>query len=199
MVERVIKNLKSRGFIAEYVQTGEEARKRALELIGSASCGFGGSVTVRDLRIYDSLLENGNELYWHWTVPDEKRNETRKKAMQADFYIASANAVSEDGLIVNTDGTGNRTASMFYGPRNVIIIAGVNKLVPDLEAALKRIRDIASPMNAKRLGLKTPCAKTGCSDCSSANRICRITTIMEAPSTHTENVYVIIVGQELGY
>jgi L-lactate utilization protein LutB len=120
--------------------------------------------------------------------------------MQADFFIASSNAVTEDGALVNTDGTGNRIAAMFFGPKKVIIVAGVNKLVPDLEAAMKRIKDVAAPLNAKRLGLKTPCAKTeNCYDCSSHERICKITAVMDAPSSHTEKVYVILVGEELGY
>jgi L-lactate utilization protein LutB len=192
--------LNLRGFSAEYAATGREAKKIILGLVGDSNCGFGGSVTVRDLGIYDALKSNGNQLYWHWMAPAGEKDEMHRKAMQADFFIASANAVTESGALVNTDRTGNRIAAMFFGPKNVIIVAGVNKLVPDLDAAMKRIKDVAAPLNAKRVGLKTPCAKTGnCFDCSSHERICNITAVMDAPSSHTEKEYVILVGEELGY
>jgi hypothetical protein len=128
----------------------------------------------------------------------EERFELSRKALTSDVFVASTNALTEDGKLLNVDATGNRVAAMFFGPKKVIIVAGVNKIVKDIDAAEKRVREWAAPQNAKRLNRKTPCAETGvCADCRSPQRICNIYVTLAKRPSRTE-VVVILVGENLG-
>lgn len=196
-IETVNKKLNEHGFKSQIVRTGVEAKALALQLIGSGSVGFGGSVTLDQIGLPESLIEQGNALYWHW----KDGPEMRLKAMSADFFVCSANAVTEDGKIIQTDGTGNRVAALCYGPKNVIMIVGKNKIVRDRRAGEARIKSgICSGQNGKRLGLNTPCATVGvCLDCTSPQRMCSVTAVFERAPKGIGNTYVILVDEELGY
>lgn len=200
--EQAVKALKKNGFEATYVATPEEAVAKVLELIpDGASVGVAGSMTARQLGLPERLADGGHRVVHHW-LPGLSAEEARRIHLEeasSDIFITSSNAVTLDGKLVNTDGGGNRTAAMIFGPRRTIIIAGYNKLVDDVGGALKRIKEVAAPMNAIRLHLKTPCAVTGrCTDCSSPDRICAVTTIHERRPARS-SYSVILVGAELGY
>lgn len=152
---------------------------------------FGGSMTLFDLGIYEDLESRGQDLYWHW--------KHREKTRQGSAYLTSSNAITRDGKIVNIDGTGNRITSMVYGYENVYIIVGKNKLVKNYEEAIERIKNIAAPLNAKRLKLNTPCVKTGrCMDCNSPERICRAETIIHKNPGQTQ-IHIYLIEEDLGY
>ncbi len=160
------------------------------------SISIGGSITIEEIDIYNKLLDKGNNVIWHWRDNDK---DTLISAMNTDIYLTSSNAITEDGKIVNMDGTGNRVSSMIFGHKRVYIIVGKNKLVENYEMARERIKNIAGPLNAKRLNRKTPCTITGkCSDCSSEERICKVETIIHKNPGGTE-IIVCYVDKELGY
>ncbi len=199
-LQQVAKILNKNHFDARVVETVKDAVSAVMDLIPKdVSVGFGGSVTVRDLGLYEGLKEQGHDVFWHWMVDADDRNATRKSASNADYYLLSANALTKDGEIINTDGTGNRVSAMFYGPKHVIFIVGRNKLVADYTAGIDRIRNVASPLNAKRLGYNTPCAVLGrCTDCDHQNRMCNITGVLHRP-TGGIKMHVILVNEDLGY
>jgi L-lactate utilization protein LutC len=196
-IQKVNENLIKRGFKSCVVQTLDEAKNTALKIIGEGSVGIGGSVTVQQLGLYDSLTSQGNAVYWHW----KDGGQVRYKAMTADYYICSANALTEDGCPILIDGNGNRIAALSFGPQNAILIIGKNKIVKDKEEGLNRIKSgECSGKNGVRLGLKTPCAVVGkCADCNSPQRMCSVTALFERPSGGLKNVYVLLVNQDLGY
>ena len=199
-LQQMADKLKRHQFEALVVENAQEAVKAVMDLIpAGASVGFGGSATVRDLKLYDLLKDEGHEVFWHWMVAPQEMNTMRKKSADADYYLLSANALTEEGEIVNTDGSGNRVASMFFGPKNVIFIIGRNKLVEDYEAAIHRIRNVASPLNAKRLNYNTPCAVLGyCTDCSHPQRMCSVTGVLHRPTSGVK-MHVILVNEDLGF
>ncbi|MBQ9882350.1 MAG: lactate utilization protein [Synergistes sp.] len=202
LAENVCKALEARGFHASFAKDAAAAREAALALIPDGSTvGIPGSVTVREIGLPEALKKKGCVTAEHW-APDMTKDE-RKKALLAeltsDWFVTSANALSMDGVIVNIDGTGNRTAAMSWGPGSIIYIIGVNKIALDVHSALKRARNQATPPNAMRLSRRTPCAVTGrCSDCSSDDRLCRVVMLLERAPIGRE-CHVIIVGEELGY
>ena len=200
--ESCIKNLKKHGFDAHFVSGVEEARDLVLNLAsGCETFGFGGSDTTRSLGVIEDLRGRGKIIYDHWQngLSREQDLETRRQQGGSDCFLCSANAISATGEIVNVDGIGNRTNAMSFGPKKVLIVAGMNKVTPDLESALRRVREIAAPMRAKSLGMETPCAETGmCSDCNSPQRICRITTILHRKPMLTD-VSVVLVNRALGF
>ena len=197
-LERVASALNGRGFMAEVFADASAAKCRLMELIGDRSVGIGGSSTVDGLGVYEDLLKKGNTVHWHWKEPD--MNAARARASQAQVYVASSNALSEDGCLVNTDGHGNRVAGMFFGPPVVVLLIGCNKIVPDLEAALLRVKEKAAPLNAKRLNLDTPCGATGtCADCRSGARMCNVTSILEGRPGHVQEFRILLVDEELGF
>ena len=189
--------LRRRHFQCTVFETAQQAKEAVLALIPpEKSVGFGGSVTVQDLKLYEDMAARGQQVYWHWQVEKEAMDDARQKAMNADWYLCSANALTEAGDIVNTDGSGNRVASMFYGPKEVLFIIGKNKLVKNYEAAIERIQTVAAPLNAKRLGTQTPCAVTGrCGECF---KMCHITGVLHAP-TSGRTMHVFLVDEDLGY
>jgi hypothetical protein len=198
----VVKALEKRDFPAAYYTNTDEVNKHLLEKIpAEATIGVGGSVTIRELGIMEKLEKRGNTVVHHWKqgIPKETSRELRQREGLSDYYLTSANAITKDGDIINIDGIGNRVAHMIYGPKNVIIVAGYNKIVNDVDAGIKRSKEIAAVMNAKRVGAKTPCATTGtCIDCDSPGRICRVTTIIQYRPWQT-NIEVLLVNESLGF
>lgn len=204
-VERTLAALKKNRFDAIYIPSGKEAVAKVLELVSpNALVGAGGSVTVRELGLLEHLRSRGNKIADHWKARQKRLSpaevmKTRRLLLTCDALLTSTNAVTEEGHLVNTDHAGQRVAAMIFGPKKVIIVAGVNKIVKDVDEALKRIKNVAAPMNAKRLNVKVPCTATGiCTDCDSQNRICNVTTIIERRPVHTD-ITVILVGETLGY
>jgi L-lactate utilization protein LutB len=202
MVERTASALVDRGFRAIVAAGMEEAREQVLGLIPpGARVGVGGSVSVRELGIVDALRERGQTIYEDWgpQQAQPKEFDYRKAHLTCDVFLASSNAITSDGDLVNTDGVGNRVAAMIFGPQKVIVVAGHNKIVPDLDSAIQRIKNVAAPLNAKRLDLAVPCAKTGyCVDCSAPDSICRVTTIISRKPRRTD-ITVVLVCEQLGY
>ncbi len=200
-IQRTLKALESNGFTVKYVVNIAQATDAILSLIPTnVLVGVGGSITVRELGLVDALQRRGNPVAQHWGEysADERMN-IRRQQLTADVFLTSSNAITETGQLVNVDGAGQRVAAMIFGPKKVIVVAGVNKIVMDLNAAIDRINNIAAPINAKRLNRKTPCTTTGvCSDCESPERICNITTIINKRPSLTDFT-VILVGADLGY
>ncbi len=197
--DALTKALSARRFLPEVFDTAAEAKAAALRIIGSRSVGIGGSATVRDMGLAEALQAKGNAVYWHWLAAKEAKQAARDKALTADVYMCSANALTLDGRLVNIDGTGNRAAGLIYGPHEVVVIVGQNKIVNTLDEAMERIKRDACPQNARRLGLDTPCAKTGqCYDCRTAARMCNVTFILEAPTRPVKAFHVLLVKEDLG-
>lgn len=200
--KRAVEALKKNNFNADFFSTREELIKRLLELIPEKDIiGVGGSTTVQNLGILEILSKRGNLILDHNKAglsPEEVLN-LRRKQLTCDTFITGSNAITLDGKLVNTDGVGNRVASMIFGPKQVIILAGTNKIVKDEGEARKRIRTIAAPINNKRLNKPNPCTVTGeCMDCQGPTRICNITTILEKrPSLTPFSVF--IINEELGF
>ena len=199
--ERAIQALKKNNFEALYVPDAKVALEEVMKRIpDGATVGVGGSVTLAQIGLLDALKNRKIQLIWplQQARSDEERLELFRKSFSSDVFLSSTNAVTEDGRLFNVDATGNRVGAMFIGPKKTIIICGVNKIVKDLEAAEKRVREWTAPQNAKRLGKKTPCVETGvCSDCSSPDRICNIYVSLAKKPVRTE-VVVILIGENLG-
>lgn len=196
-IDETIKNLKTRGFDASFFATGKEAVEYLSSELQDANIGFGGSVTLENLGLYEKLSEN-NRVFWHWK---QDRNEAIKNSGEAEVYITSANAVAETGEIINIDGSGNRVSSTLFGKKTVYIIIGINKIEENFDKALWRARNIASPLNARRLNKNTPCVKgeLKCYDCKSPDRICRGLVVLWEKMSGTEKLEVIIIDEALGY
>jgi hypothetical protein len=199
--ERTINALKKNNFDALYVSDSKAALEEVMKRIpDGTTVGVGGSVTLVQIGLLDALMNRTIQLIWPFQQArsDEERLELIRKSFSADVFLLSTNAVTEDGKLFNVDATGNRAGAMFIGPKKTIIVCGVNKIVKDLEAAEKRVREWVAPQNAKRLGRKTPCVETGvCSDCSSPDRICNIYVTLAKKPARAE-VVVIMVGENLG-
>ncbi len=198
-IEKTIQNLQRRGFTAEYFATKEEAAEALTSTLHDTTIGFGGCMTAEQMGLYE-LLGRDNQVFWHWKDPD--RIAAQRGAAHAKVYILSANALAQTGEIVNIDGNGNRLAAMFYGHERVIFLVGINKLTPDLPAAIDRARNVASPLNARRLKRKTPCALSEpmrCHDCSSPERICSGVAILLEKMGSIREMDVYLIGEELGF
>ena len=193
-LEKTIRNLKLRGFKVSHFADGAAAADYLAGQVSGCTVGFGGSRTLDQLGLYE-LLSRNNTVYWHWKTP---WNETRRQAAFTDVYCCSANAISEDGEILNIDGTGNRLAGTLFGHERVFIVAGTNKICPDFDAALKRARNTAAVKNAERLDKKTPCRIDGvCHDCHGKEGICRALTVLWGPM-HGMTTEVILIDGDLG-
>ena len=198
-IQLTLENLKKHGFDAKYSETKETAAQALCDELHGTTIGFGGSVTTQQMGLYE-LLGKDNDVYWHWAAGD--RAKAQECAANAQVYILSANALSETGELVNIDGNGNRVAAMFYGHERVIFLVGTNKLTPDLPSAIDRARNVASPLNARRLQRKTPCALSEpmrCHDCASPERICSGMAILYEKMGSIPQMDVWIIGEELGY
>ncbi|HPD02605.1 MAG: lactate utilization protein [Christensenellales bacterium] len=200
-IEKTLKNLNKRGFKAVYFKDGAAAADYILSLVpAGASAGFGGSRTLAELKIPSLLNENGRIVYHRGTTENMSAAEIMKNSMSADWFFLSANALTENGEIINTDGRANRVGASIYGPGNVVVVAGVNKIVKNLAAAMKRIKTVAAPLNAKRLEKSPPCVfgTPDCMNCGASDTICCVTAIHHRP-TYGRNFVVIIVGETLGF
>lgn len=201
LAEKVIKGLESRKMEGYYAETKEEALKKALELIPEgSSIGWGGSMSIQEIGLKDAVCSGNYTVYNR----DAGKNPQEKKAtelaiMGSDFLLCSTNAITEDGILVNIDGMGNRVAGIIWGPEHVLMIVGMNKVVRDLEAAWSRARNEAAPINAQRFPIQTPCKKTGaCADCKSPDSVCCqfvVTRFSKIPG----RIKVILVNDDLGF
>ena len=197
-LENLQKNVEARGFSYRYFDTAAQAADYLAGSISGKTVGIGGSMTLLDMGIYERLQEN-NDVAWHWKTPGP---ETLAKAAAAQVYLTSVNGIAETGEIINIDGTGNRVAATLYDREKVYLVAGVNKLAPTYEEALWRARNIAAPLNARRLNRKTPCAlkeEMKCYDCKSPERICNGLTVLWRKLGGVKECELVLIGQELGY
>ena len=195
-IEKTIKNLKARHFSVQHFASGEEACKYLLGEIKDTSVGIGGSKTVDQLGLYDKLVANGNEVFWHWREPGL---ETLDKENAAKVFISSANAIAETGEIINIDGRGNRLAGQVYGRKTVYIVAGTNKICPDFESAVFRARNTAAVQNMQRFDGDQPCHKAGrCLDCRSKSRGCNALLVLWGQMMDMAKVEVVLIDEPLG-
>lgn len=199
----IINHLSKRRLEASYAATADQARKEILAMIPKGSTVFRcGSMTAAGLGLWEAIskLPEVNLIDpYRPEVTREQGLEQRRRGMTADVMIASVNAITLDGKLVNLDGMGNRVAAMAFGPKKVILVVGMNKVAPDLDSAMARVKHYAAPVNAIRLGLPTPCVETGlCADCKTPQRICNIWSIIEG-SMIKDRIHVKLVGENLGY
>ena len=198
LAQKVIKGLKSRRMNGYYAANREEALAKALELIPKGSTiNMGGCMSAREIGLFDALKAGD------YNFVDRDEAEDRRAAMlaafDADVYLASANAITADGIMVHIDGAANRIAALAFGPRKLVFIVGMNKVCPDVDAAIKRARNVAAPINAQRFNLTTPCSKTGaCADCKSADSIC-CQMLITRFAMDENRVHVILVNDTLGF
>ena len=193
----VKKNLEARGFRVSTFETAQAASDYLNGAIDGVSVGFGGSITLDQMGLYERLASH-NSTVWHWKTDDQSA--ARQQAMTADMYITSVNGLAETGELINIDGVGNRVGGTLFGHKKVWFVAGRNKLAPTYDEALWRARNIAAPKNAQRLQKKTPCAMKGdrCYDCKSPDRICRGLVVLWEAMTGTE-MEVVLIDEELGF
>ena len=198
LASTVIKGLESRNMTGYYAKTKEEALKIALDLIPEGSTVTnGGSMSIQEIGLVEALTK-GNYNYINRETYEDKRA-AALLAYDADVYLGSANAVSNDGILVNIDGNSNRVSAYAFGPKKLILIVGMNKIADDLDGAMKRARSEAATMNVQRFGLSTPCANTGkCFDCKSPDTIC-CQFLITRYSRHKDRIHVILVDEELGF
>jgi hypothetical protein len=201
MMERAVKALSSNYFDARSFSDRESLINAVMQYATpSSKIGIGGSLSVRGIGLIERLSDQNTQVLDHWKqgLTKEEISAIRLSQLTCDLFLSSANAITEKGEIVNIDGFGNRINAMTFGPKKVIIIAGYNKIVPDVNSALDRIKRVAAPLNAKRLGLPLPCAETGyCHDCKTEARICRVTSIIQRRPSGTD-VSVYLINEELG-
>lgn len=198
LAQKIIKGLKSRNMTGYYVKTKEEALNKALELIPEQSkITKGGSMSVNEIGLVDAL-KAGNYEYCDREAMEDKRA-AELFAYNADIYLGSTNAITEDGILINIDGNSNRVSAYAYGPRKLILIVGMNKATADVDSAMKRARNEAARLNAKRFGLSLPCTMTGsCMNCKSPDTIC-CQFLVTRYSRHNDRIHVILVDEALGY
>ena len=201
LADTMIKNMAKRNIEGYYCATSAEAVEKAFSLMPEgSSVTWGGSMTLTECGLMDALRTANYEIIDRDTAktPEEARVMYSKQVM-ADYFLMSTNAITIDGELVNIDGRSNRVSCLCWGPQNVIIIAGMNKVAPDVESAIKRVRNMAAPANCVRLNKNTPCAQTGkCGDCYSQESICSQVLITRRSSA-PNRIKVILVGEELGY
>lgn len=192
--EKLSHTLEALGYQVSHFATAQEAAHYLDSQIDQTSVAFGGSVTLKDMDLYP-LLSKHNQVIWHW------EGGSQMDAINTQVYITSVNGLAETGELINIDGTGNRVASTLYGHKRVYFVVGSNKIAPDYDAALWRARNIASPKNAQRLGMKTPCAAKGdrCYNCQSPERICRALVVLWEKPRGTEQMEIVLVDEPLGY
>ena len=192
--EKLTKTLEGLGYHVSHFATAKEAASYLDRQIDQTSVAFGGSVTLQDMELYPMLAKH-NQVIWHW------EGGSQMDAISTQVYITSVNGLAETGEIINIDGTGKRVASTLFGHKKVYFVVGSNKIAPDYDAALWRARNIASPKNAQRLGMKTPCAAKGdrCYNCQSPDRICRALVVLWEKPKGTQEMELVLVDEALGY
>ena len=198
LAQKVIKGLESRNMKGYYAADKEEALKIALELIPEqSSVSMGGAMSAHEIGLVEAL-KKGNYNFIDRDATEDKRA-AMLAAYDADYFLTSANAMTEDGVMVNIDGNSNRVSAIAQGPKHVLVIVGMNKICDDVDGAMKRARNVAAPINAQRFSLSTPCAKTGsCMNCKSPDTIC-CQFLITRYSRHTDRIHVILVNDNLGY
>ena len=198
LAQKVIKGLASRNMTGYYAGSREAALRLALALVGEgASVTMGGAMSAHEIGLVDAL-KAGNYNFIDRDAYEDKRA-AMLAAYDADVFLSSANAITEDGQLVNIDGNANRVSAICQGPKKVVFIVGMNKVCPDLDSAMKRARNVAAPINAQRFGLDTPCCKTGsCMDCKSPDTIC-CQFLITRFSRHKDRIHVILVNDNLGF
>jgi len=198
LAQKVIKGLNSRNMTGYYAASKEEALAQALSLIPEgSSVTMGGAMSAREIGLVDAL-KDGNYNFIDRDNYADKR-EAMLLAYDADFFLSSVNAMTEDGELVNIDGNSNRVSAIAQGPKKVLFIVGMNKVCSDLDGAMKRARNVAAPINAQRFGLSTPCTATGaCMDCKSLDTIC-CQFLITRFSRHADRIHVILVNDSLGF
>lgn len=200
-LKRTVEAFKAKGYQVSVFSEIQKAVQYLNKEIDSTSVGIGGSVTIEEMGLYETLSAH-NQVYWHWRAISENATPEilQLLAASARIYLTSANAVTENGEIVNIDGNGNRIAATFWGHKKVYFIIGINKIMPDLQSAAERARNVAAPRNAQRLGCDTPCAEKAdrCYDCSSKDRICSGLSVHFQKMNACE-MEVVIIEDTLGY
>lgn len=201
LAQKVIKGLESRNMTGYYAATKEEALKIALDIIPKgATVTMGGAMSAREIGLVDAVKTDE----YHFIERENAKTAEEKRAAtlegyDADYFLCGANAITEDGVMVNIDGNSNRVSFICQGPKHVLCIVGMNKVCVDVDAAMKRARNVAAPINAQRFGLNTPCAKTGsCMNCKSPDTIC-CQFLITRYSRHTDRIHVILVNEDLGF
>ena len=198
LAQKVIKGLNSRNMTGYYAASKEEALSLALSLIPEgSSVTMGGAMSAREIGLVDALKEGDYNFIDRDNYADKR--EAMLLAYDADFFLSSVNAMTEDGELVNIDGNSNRVSAIAQGPKKVLFIVGMNKVCSDLDGAMKRARNVAAPINAQRFGLSTPCTATGaCMDCKSPDTIC-CQFLITRFSRHADRIHVILVNDSLGF
>lgn len=201
-IVKTIKALQSRQFDVHYAENADEAKKLLATFIKPGmTIGTGGSLTLQQLNFRQIVKEQQGILLDHLlpNLTQEERIDICRQHFSCDLYCCSSNALTEQGQLLNIDGTGNRVSAMIFGPKKVVIVIGVNKIVEDLDAAYWRLKNIVAPQNCKRLQRNTPCVKKGhCVDCKSIEKICRVSVVLEEKPLTTD-IKIILVNENLGY
>ena len=198
LAQKVIKGLASRNMNGFYAESKKAALAKALELIPeNSSVTMGGCMSAHEIGLVDALKQGSYDFIDRDDYEDKR--EAMLMADDADFFLSSANAMTEDGVLINIDGNANRVSAIAQGPKKVLFIVGMNKVCSDIDGAMKRARNVAAPINAQRFGLSTPCAKTGaCMDCKSPDTIC-CQFLITRYSMHKDRISVILVNDDLGF
>ena len=199
---RAVEGLKRRGFKAKYFPKVDEAVEYILrEAAAVSTIGCGGSMSLEEAGVFEAIGKLGKKVMNHnvASLSPEEKMEIRRGQLTCDLFLSGLNALTVEGEIVNIDGVGNRVAAMIFGPKEVILLAGRNKIVEGgIPAALERAKNVAAPMNAERLNMKTPCVVSGkCEDCRTRDNICRVTTIISLPPKNSD-IRVLVVNEDLG-
>jgi L-lactate utilization protein LutC len=196
-LRNIAEKLLARGYEVQVFNDKEGAKRAAIEIVGGGTAGFGGSVTVDSLGIYEELKEKGNKVSWHWKEDDKRA--ARETSLLCDCFFSSVGAITESGQLVNIDGTGNRCASLIFGPKRCVVIVGKNKIVSNYDEAIKHIKTVIGVKNARRQGTQVPCAVSGkCCDCSSPQRMCSVIVVHERPPKGFMSFDILLVDEELG-
>ncbi len=199
---KTVEALQKNRFNASFYKTAQEALEKLFSMVTPEdSVGIAGSWTLQQLGVVETLEERGNTVFCHHKpgLSPEEVLETRRKQLTCDVFLTGTNAITIDGRLVNTDATGNRVAAMIFGPKKVIVIAGINKIVQSLEEAEERIRTTAAPLNNKRLNRSNPCVQTGkCMDCQGPTRLCNVTTVLHKRPPASD-IHILLVEEELGF
>ena len=198
LAQKVIKGLESRNMTGYYAKNKEKALQIALDLIPEgSSVTMGGCMSAHEIGLVEALQEGEYNFIDRYNFADKRA--AMLMAYDADVFISSANAMTEDGVIINIDGNSNRVSAIAQGPKKVVFIVGMNKILGDVDAAMKRARNVAAPINAQRFGLETPCTKTGsCMNCKSPDTIC-CQFLITRYSRHKDRIHVILVNDNLGF
>lgn len=198
LAETVINGLKKRNMTGYYAKDADEALKIALDLIpAGAKVTNGGSMTIKEIGLTKAMIGGDYDYCNRETMEDKEA--AALFAYSSDVYLGSCNAVTEDGILVNIDGNSNRVSAYAYGPKKLVLVVGINKIAKDVDAAMKRARNVAAPINTQRFGKDTPCTKTGsCMNCLSPDTIC-CQFLVTRYSRHTGRIHVILVNEDLGY